>query len=80
MFDFQEWTSWTHLTSTTTKLKSSVPVSLKVIPRTSHNLESTGDHFCSGMPRVTSLKLDYNKINKIHDEAFYGLEGWQKHI
>ena len=34
MFDFQEWTSWTHLTSTTTKLKSSVPVSLKVIPRT----------------------------------------------
>ena len=46
----------------------------------SHNLESTGDHFCSGVPRVTSLKLDYNKINKIHDEAFYGLEGWQKHI
>ena len=28
------------------------------------------------MPRVTSLKLDYNKIKTIHDEAFYGLEGW----
>ena len=32
------------------------------------------DDIWSGMPRVTSLKLDYNKIKTIHDEAFYGLE------
>ena len=38
------------------------------------------DDIWSGMPRVTSLKLDYNKIKTIHDEAFYGLEGWLKLI
>ena len=37
--------------------------------------QSVVDVVCSGMPRVTSLKLDYNKIKTIHDEAFYGLEG-----
>ena len=28
-----------------------------------------------GMPRLTSLALDYNKIQHIHLEAFRGLEG-----
>ena len=40
------------------------------------NLSSRFDDVFAGLPRVTSLKLDYNKIKTIHDEAFYGLEGW----
>ena len=50
-----------------------VLVSLKVIL---HLTTWLIDDIWSGMPRVTSLKLDYNKIKTIHDEAFYGLEGW----
>ena len=36
--------------------------------------ELLDDHF-EGMPRVTSLSLDYNKISIIHPGAFSGLEG-----
>ena len=41
-----------------------------------HNLFTTieAGNF-EGMPRLTSLSLDYNKISKIDSEAFRGLEG-----
>ena len=34
---------------------------------------SAGDF--EGLPRLTSLSLDYNKISHIDNEAFRGLEG-----
>ena len=40
-----------------------------------NKIEALGARFFEGMPRVTSLKLDYNKIRSINDEAFWGLEG-----
>ena len=40
-----------------------------------NKIEELGGRFFEGMPRVTSLKLDYNKIRSIDDEAFWGLEG-----
>jgi Leucine-rich repeat (LRR) protein len=40
-----------------------------------NKIEELGPRFFEGLPRVTSLKLDYNKIHNIDDEAFTGLEG-----
>ena len=41
-----------------------------------HNqLDHLGEEFFSGMPKLTTLYLDYNKIKNIHVNAFKGLEG-----
>ena len=40
-----------------------------------NKIEGLGPRYFEGMSRLTSLQLDYNKINLVDDEAFYGLEG-----
>ena len=38
-------------------------------------LDHLGKGYFSGLPKLTTLYLDRNKIKQIHNEAFIGLEG-----
>ena len=38
-------------------------------------LDHLGKGFFTGLPRLTTLYIDSNKIKSIHHEAFSGLEG-----
>ncbi len=41
-----------------------------------HNLiEHMGENFFIGMPKLSTLYVDHNKVKTIHQKAFTGLEG-----
>ena len=40
-----------------------------------NQLDHLGKGFFTGLPRLTTLYIDSNKIKSIHHEAFTGLEG-----